>query len=52
MRTFLEGTMSREILRMGSLNKEDSQGKGDFATRNKFLDSRGRLVLCFLCDEN
>ena len=52
MRTFLEGTMSREMLRMGSLNKEDSQGKGDFATRNKFIDNRGRLVLCFLCDEN
>jgi hypothetical protein len=52
MRTFLDGTESREMPRLGSLNKEDAQGKGDVTTRKKLLDRRGRLVRCFLCDEN
>jgi len=51
MRTFLEGTMSREMIIRGSLNNEDAQGKGYFATRKKFLDRRGRLIRCFLFDE-
>ena len=44
MKTFLDGTMSREMPIMGSLNKEDSQGKGDITTRKKFLYSKGILV--------
>lgn len=47
MRTFLDGTMCRETPRMGSLNKEDSQGKGDIETRKKFLDRKEDLFSVF-----
>ena len=52
MRIILDGTISREMLILGFLNKEDFQGKGDIAMNKKLLDRRGILVRCFLCDEN